>query len=117
MSKTVTFQTTQFNQTVLLQTIQLSISMQLVLFNPQIGPYQMLSFRARVDLGAIAVKGCSAFPKAPASLELHHQIVQCHIQDTHGGGLTPLLTCSWCILLPQPTGQDPELMSKQFYFR
>ena len=27
------------------------------------------TIRARVDLGAIEMKGCSAFPKAPASLE------------------------------------------------
>ena len=33
--------------------------MQLVLFNPW-----ALPFRARVDLGEIAIKGCSAFPKA-----------------------------------------------------
>ena len=49
--------------------------MQLVLFNPKIGPYQVLPFRARVDLGAMAMKGCSAFPKAPASLVLY-----CHLQ-------------------------------------
>ena len=49
--------------------------MQLVLFNSQIGPYQMLPLQARVDLGAMTMKECSAFPKAPASLEAHHQIV------------------------------------------
>ncbi len=53
---------------------------QLVLFNPWIGPDQVLPFRARVNLGVMAMKGCSAFSKAPASLEPHHQIVQCHIQ-------------------------------------
>ena len=31
--------------------------MLLVLFNPQIGPYQVLPLRARVDLGAMAMKG------------------------------------------------------------
>ena len=41
--------------------------MQLVLFNPYGGPYQVLPFRARVDLGAVAIKGCSAFPKARPS--------------------------------------------------
>ena len=66
------FQAIEFSQTVLIQTIQFSISMQLVLFNPWIGPYQMLPFRARVDLGAMEMKECSAFPKAPASLEPHH---------------------------------------------
>ena len=44
----------------------------LVLFNPS---YQMLPLQTRVDLGAMAVKGYSAFPKAPASLEPHEQIV------------------------------------------
>ena len=42
----------------------------LVLFNPWIGPYQVLPFRARVDPGAMAIKGCSTFPKAPVSLNL-----------------------------------------------
>ena len=78
--------------------------MQLVLFNPLIGLYQLLPFWAREDLGAMAMKGCSAFPKAPASLEPHHQIY-CHTQDTHWGGLTPLQRCSRCILQPQPTRQ------------
>ena len=35
----------------------------------------MLPLRARVDLRAMAMKGYSAFPKAPALLEPHHQIV------------------------------------------
>ena len=30
---------------------------------------------AKVDLGAMAMKGYSAFPKAPALLEPHHHIV------------------------------------------
>ena len=30
---------------------------------------------ARVDLWAMAIEGCSAFPKAPVSLELYYQIV------------------------------------------
>ena len=45
----------------------------------------MLPLRARVNLGAMAMKECSAFPKAPALLEPHHQIGKCHIQNTHGG--------------------------------
>ena len=37
------------------------------------------------------MKGYSAFPKAPALLEPHHQIVLCYIQDTRlGGGVLPL---------------------------
>ena len=36
---------------------------------------KLLPLRARVDLGAMAIKGYSALPKAPALLEPHHQIV------------------------------------------
>ena len=35
----------------------------------------MLPLWARLDLGAMAMKGYSIFPKAPALLEPHHQIV------------------------------------------
>ena len=35
----------------------------------------MLPVRARVDLGAMAMKGYSAFPKVPALLGPHHQIL------------------------------------------
>ena len=55
------------------QTIQFSISMPLVLFNPYIGPYQVLPFQARVDLRAMAMKGCSVLPKAPVLLGPHYQ--------------------------------------------
>ena len=89
LSKTFLFQAIQFIQTVLIQTIQFSLSTvsmsKTVLFltihfciNTQfssIGPYQMLPLWARVDLGAIAMKGYFAVPKAPALLEPHHQIV------------------------------------------
>ena len=37
--------------------------------------YQVLPLRARVDQGAMAMKGYSAFPNAPALLEPHHEIV------------------------------------------
>ena len=69
LSKTCLFQIIQLSQTVLIQPIQFSISMQFVLFNPYIGPYQVLTFRIRVDLRAKAMKICSAFHKAPASLD------------------------------------------------
>ncbi len=74
-SRTFLFQAIQFSPTVLIQTIQFSISTQLVLFNPEIGLYQVLPFWARVDLGVMVMKGYSAFPKVPASLEPHHQII------------------------------------------
>ena len=65
----------------------------------------MLPLQARADLRTMAMKGYSAFPKAPALLEPHHQIVLCHIQDTCWGGLSPLQRSSRCILQPQLTGQ------------
>ena len=40
---------------------------QIVLFDPLIRPYQVLPFRGRVDLGVMAMKGYTIFPKAPAS--------------------------------------------------
>ena len=44
--------------------------MLLVLFNPYMGPYQVLPLRARVDLGAMAMKGYSTFPKLQHSWNL-----------------------------------------------
>ena len=41
----------------------------------------MLQLRVRVGLGAMAIKGHSAFPKVPALLKPHNQNVWCHIQD------------------------------------
>ena len=57
-----------------------------------------------MDLWPIGIKGYSAFPKFPALLKPHHQIVWCHKQDTRWASLTPLLRCCRCILPPQPTG-------------
>ena len=48
-------------------------------------PYQLLPLRARVDKGAMAMKGFFAILKALASLETHHQIVLCHILDSLEG--------------------------------
>ena len=99
---------TQLNvRTVLFQTIQFSITTQFkcqtVLFNPSIGPYQVILLWARVELGAMAMMGYSAFHNTPTFLEPHHQIFSCHIQDTRWSSLTSLQRCSRCILLPQPT--------------
>ena len=68
----------------------------------------MQQHQARLDLGAMAMKGYSAFHKAPASLELHHQIVSCHYQGTHWRSLPYPQKCSRCILQPKPTGQNFE---------
>ena len=66
----------------------------------------MLLLWARVDRGAMTMKGYSAFPKALALLEPYHQIVKCHIQDTClGGGILPLQRNRRCILQPQPIRQ------------
>ena len=67
---------TQLNlKIVLFQTVKFSISTELVLFYPLIGPYQVLIILARVDMGAMAIKGYSVFPNPPALLESHYQIV------------------------------------------
>ena len=67
----------------------------------------MLPLRARVDLGAMAMKGYSAFPKAPAlTIRLFSVISRTFVRE---GGLTPLQRCSQCILQPQPTGQSDVL--------
>ena len=48
---------------------------QTVLFDPSIGPYQILPLQAREDHGAMVMKGYSAFPKAPVLLKPHYSIV------------------------------------------
>ena len=70
LPKAFLFQAIQFSQTVLIQTTPFSIS-------TQIEPNPVQPFRNRVDLGAMAIKGYSEFPKSPASLESHHEIVLC----------------------------------------
>ena len=52
----------------------------------------MRPLQTRVNLGAMAMKGYTAFSKTPALLEPHNQIVLCHIQDTNccRGCFTPL---------------------------
>ena len=59
---------------------------QFVLFDPWIGPFQVLPLRARVDLGAMAMKGYTAFPKAPALLKPHHQFVSYQVMHTRWAG-------------------------------
>ena len=81
MSKQLNFKqfSTQFKwntglnvKTVLLQAAQFSISTQF----SSIWPIDMtLSGATRVDLGAMAMKGYSIFPKGPVLLKPNHQIV------------------------------------------
>ena len=46
-----------------------------VLFDLLRGPYQVLPLQDNMDLGVMAMKQYSEFPKAPALLKPHHQIV------------------------------------------
>ena len=72
--------------------------------SPMESPYQVQPLRVKVDLGAIAMKEYSAFPKLPALLKPHCQIILCYILFTRWRGLTLLQRCNRCILQPQPTG-------------
>ena len=72
---------------------------QTALFDPEMGPYQVLLLRVRVDFGAMAMQEYCTFPKV-SGMEPHS-----YPEDSlGGGGLNPLLRCSWCILQPQPIG-------------
>ena len=51
----------------------------------------MLPLRARVDLGAMTMKGYSTFPKTPALLEPYNQIVFRHNRTLIGESILPLL--------------------------
>ena len=53
------------------------------------GPYQVLPLQERTDLGEMAIKGYSVFPKLPALLEPHHQILLCHIRTLVRKGSYP----------------------------
>ena len=63
-----------------------SLNDQTVLFDPYIGPYRMLSFRARIDTGAIAIKRYSTFPKARTLPEPHHLVIFVISRTFVGGG-------------------------------
>ena len=105
-------------QTVLFLTIQLSISRllsqfkcQTVLFDPLIGPYQVLPLRVRVDIGTMAIKEYSTFPKPPALQEPHHQIVKRHQQDTHRGEVLPTDQDAVCVFY-SPTPNQLTVLEK-----
>ena len=82
ISKTVLFHAIQFSVSMWLKCQNYPISSNsvwykliLVLFDPLMGPYQVLSLWARVDLGVMAIKGYSAFPKVRAFVEPHHKML------------------------------------------
>ena len=60
----------------------------------------MLPIRARVNLGAIAIRENCAFTKAPVLLESHHHVVLSHNPGTCSWCLTLLQRNSWYILQP-----------------
>ena len=74
-----------------------------VLFNPETGPCQVLPLRAREDLGRVAMKGYSAFPKEPAFLEPDDRSAGLVSYPGHIlVGITQKPGCSRCILQTQP---------------
>ena len=58
------FQAIQFRQAVLIQTIQFSISMQLVLFNRSIGPYQVATIPSQSGPGSNGNEGVLCIPQS-----------------------------------------------------
>ena len=70
----------------------------------------MLPRRVRVDVGVISMKGYSTFPKPPASLEPHHPMLLCHIQDSRWAGRLTL--CRGSVSVFEPTKQYTDLNVK-----
>ena len=67
-----------------------------------------------MNQGMMAMKGFSAYPKAPALLEPHHHVV-CVIYRTFFRGVTSLQRRGPCVLQPQPTWQNTVLIQGQFW--
>ena len=99
------------DQTLLFQPSQSSISFvcfqfkcQAVLFDPYIGPYQVLPLQARVDLGVMAMKGYSTFPQSSSITGTSPSDCFVSYSRTLVMGwwwvLLPLQRCSRCILQP-----------------
>ena len=76
---------------------------QTVLFDSLIGPYLVLTLLVRVDLGVMALKGYSAFPKVPALLEPHYQIVpgtligRCSYPSAEMQSVNPTALSDWVV--------------------
>ena len=62
-------------KTVLFQAIQFNISTQFSSIWPIDRAQSSANTPGQNGPGSVAMKGCSTFPKAPVSLEPHHQIV------------------------------------------
>ena len=70
-----------------------------------IGPYQVQPLRARVDQGAMAMKGWSTFSKFHDDWNLTIRLFSVLSWTLVGGGLIPLLRSTRCILQHQSIGQ------------
>ena len=82
--KNISIQAIQFNQT-----IQFSLSMPLVLFNPLDRALSGATKPGQNGPGSNGNERCSVFPKAPALLEPHQQMF-CVILGHSLGGVLPL---------------------------
>ena len=111
--------------------------MQLVLFNPLIGPYQVLPLWPRVDLGAMVMKGTPHSPNLQHYCNLTIRLFSVIYRTLGGGGQTVLFQIiqfnirpslgvsypsaekqsSQFILQPQLTGQYIELNVKTVLFQ
>ena len=67
----VQFQTIQFHMSF----VCTQFKSKTVLFDPYIGPYQVIPLGNRVDLGAKIMKEYSALPTVSTLLKIHQQIV------------------------------------------
>ena len=72
---------------------------QTVLFDPSIGPYQVLPLQVRVDLVEMEMKGYSLFQKSSSDSLILYPGYSLGV-----GRPTPQQRCSQCILQLQPTG-------------
>ena len=97
MIKIFLFQAIQSCQTVLIQTIQFSRRMQLVLFNPYIG----LLSGSDGNEGVLCITQSSSIIGTSSS-----DCLVPYLGHSLGGSLIPLQRDSRCILQPQPTGQS-----------
>ena len=96
---------------VLFQTIQFSISSQFNSIWPINRTLSGATTQAQSGPGSNGNVGVLHILQSSSITRPHHQIVQCHIHDTHWGSLTPLHRCSQCILQPQLIRQSSILAS------
>ena len=104
----VLFQIIQF----ILSHLCLQLKCQIYLFDLYIGPDQVPPLKAWVNLGVMAMKGYSAFPRFQHYWGLIIRWFNVITRTFMGYSLSPLQRCSQCILQPQLTG----LFSSRVFF-